>query len=95
MRNHAARFDTPSPRGISNLCCEAGLRACELDFPSSWIAPSQAISSSVAIANQVMIQLTYRCGGSIGIVSSDKNAPISQFHLICREQTWHLATQRL
>jgi len=95
MRNHAARFDTPSPRGISNLCCEAGLRACELGFPSSWIAPSQAISSSVAIANQVMIQLTYRCGGSIGIVSSDKNAPISQFHLICREQTWHLTTQGL
>lgn len=79
-RKNATRLDTPSPRGISNLCCEAGLRACELGFPSSWMAPSQAISSSVAIANQVNIQLTYRCGGSIGIVFSHKNAPISQFH---------------
>jgi len=38
-------------------------------------------------------KLTYRCGGSEGIINAlSGNAPISQFHLVCRKQTWHLTT---
>ena len=69
---HPAVFPTCVARPVSGLV--------SLGFPSSWIAPSQAISSTVAIANQANIRLTYRCGGSIGIVLIIKNAPISQFH---------------
>jgi hypothetical protein len=44
------------------------------------IAPSQAINASVADCNS--LKLTYRCGGSIGLIKIKFNAPISQFHLV-------------
>lgn len=44
------------------------------------IAPSQAINAQWLIA--IHLKLTYRCGGSIGLIKIKFNAPISQFHLV-------------
>jgi len=51
------------------------------------LAPSQALAQW-HVAN---LKITYRCGGSIGLIHT-VNAPISQFHPAERNQQKHLTT---